>query len=324
MINNWERVRPNKELFASFLRIDRAQFSRCLEPSLRCKTRAVRAHSVQNSGVLDQLAREGHVVGLTRSVTFAKGPEVNFALVGRNQATTFTGLCSRHDDLIFRPIEKGTIKFRDSEHLFLLAYRAAYRELHATMEGAARVQRSYLARVRHGLDPEDSPSPAGLFAINRMLLSWETFNYKSLLDIAHAQRDFGVMTHDVVTLHVERPTIAACSLFSVDHIYVGDDRLRIHLNVLPVDPATTLAVFAYLQPYASQARAFLDRILRSDGAHQRYELSRLILNSCENFVLSPHYFDTWSDQKRSAVRSYFTRTILEDDLSFECPDLFLF
>jgi hypothetical protein len=105
-MTNCDRWHPNKELFASFLRIDKSQFSRCLESSFQCSERAIRAHSVQNSHVLDQLARDGHVVGLTPSVTLAEGPKIDFALVGRNQATTFTGLCSRHDDLIFAPIEK--------------------------------------------------------------------------------------------------------------------------------------------------------------------------------------------------------------------------
>jgi len=324
MMANWEHSRPNKELFASFLRRGKGQFSRCLAPSLRCSERAVRAHSVQNSRVLDHLARDGHVVALTPSVTLADGPKIDFALVGRNQATTFTGLCARHDDLIFGPIEKATLNLADSEHLFLLAYRAAYRELHATMEGAAKVQGGYLKRVERGLDPKDSPSHAGLLALDRMMVSWETFNYKSLLDIAHVKRDFGLMTHDVITLDVERATVAACSLFSVDHIHVRDDVLRIHLNVLPVGPTRTVVLFSYLQPNASQARAFLDRIVRSHGSHQRYELSRLILDSCENFVLSPAYFSTWSDEKTSAVRNYFARTLLKSDLAYESPDLYLF
>jgi hypothetical protein len=191
------------------------------------------------------------------------------------------------------------------------------------MEGAAKVQGSYLERVERGLDPKDSPSPAGLFAVDRMMVSWETFNYKSLLDAAHAERDFGLITHDVIVLDVERATVAACALFSVDHIHVRDDVLRIHLNVLPVGPKTVV-LFSYLRSDASQARAFLDRILGSHGPHQRYELSRLILDSCENFVLSPDYFDTWTDAKKSAVLAYFVRTLLKSDLAYESPDLYLF
>ncbi len=320
-IDSW---RPNIELFASFMRRNKAQLSRCLEPSLKCSKRAIRAHSVQNSRVLDQLARDGHVVRLTHSVTLTEGPKIDFALIGRNQATTFTGLCNYHDNLIFAPIEKYELNLADSEHLFMLAYRAAYRELHAAMEGAAKVQGGYLERVKRGLDPEDSPSPAGLFAVDRMMASWETFNYKSLLDAAYAKRDFGLITHDVIILNVEQATIAACALFSADHIHVKNDVLRIHLNVLPISSTRTIVLFSYLQSDASQARAFLDRILKSHGSHQRYELSRLILDSCENFVLSPDYFDTWTDDKKEKVRAYFARTLHKSDLAYESPELYLF
>ena len=317
--NHWP---PNKDLFASFLRIDKTQFARCLEPSFQCIERAVRAHSVQNARVLEQLLRGGHVIGLKRSVSYDKGPMIDFGLVGRNQATTFTGLCPLHDDQIFAPIEKNELDLTDPEHRFLLAYRAAFRELHATMEGAAKIQGGYIERVERGLDPK--ASPAGLFAVERMMVSWETFNYKSLLDAAYAERDFAVMTHDVINLDVERATVAACALFSVDHVHVRDDVLRIHLNVLPIEPTRTVILFSYLRADASHARAFLDRILRSQGPHQRYELSRLILDSCENFVLSPDYFNTWSEEKKRTVQTYFVRTLLKSDLHYQSPNLYLF
>jgi hypothetical protein len=53
-------------------------------------------------------------------------------------------------------------------------------------------------------------------------------------------------------------------------------------------------------------------------------LSRRLLNSCENFVLAPAYFDTWTPRKKDVVREYFVRTILQEDLTYEDPDLFLF
>jgi hypothetical protein len=316
--------RPNKGLFASLLRMDKAGFSRCLEPSLRCSDRAIRAHSVQNARSLDRLVRNGHVVTFRRSVTLDDGPKIELASIGRNQATTFTGLCARHDDLLFAPIEKNELKIVEEEHRFLLAYRAAFRELHATMEGAIKLQGGYLERVRRGLDPSDSPSPAGMAAVQRMVVSWETYRYKSLLDLAYAKRDFSILSHDLIELDVARPTVAACALFSVDDVHVRDDILRIHLNVLPMESSKTVAMFSYLQSDASHARAFLDRILRSDGPYQKYEISRLILNSCENFVLCPDYVDTWPAEKKNAVTTYFIHTLMKNDLAYESPSLYLF
>jgi hypothetical protein len=48
-------------------------------------------------------------------------------LVGLNDASTFSGLCARHDNMSFAPVEKH--QFRgNSEQCFLLAYRAVLRE----------------------------------------------------------------------------------------------------------------------------------------------------------------------------------------------------
>ena len=317
---------PNKEMFASILRIHKAQFSRCIEPSFQCTNRAIRAHSIQNAGILSQLVYDGHVIALTRSVSLADGPAIDFASVGRNQATTFTGLCRHHDQQIFEPIDTEEIQLDHEEHLFLLAYRTAYRELHATMDAAVKVQRGYLKRVEQGLDPKDTPTPGGMYAVERMIVSWMTWRYKSLLDIAHAGKDFAVLDHDVISLDVDRPTIAASSLFSVGHIRVreNDDVLRVHLNVLPLNAVTTAVVFSYLRSDAGQARTFLSHIPQSGGFQQRYEISRVILSRCENFVLAPAYFDEWAEEKKKNVRDYFMQTLFKADAGKESPDLYLF
>jgi hypothetical protein len=51
-------------------------------------------------------------------------------------------------------------------HRFLVAYRATFHELHATCEAGSKVQSAYLERVKRGLDPKDSPSPAGMLALD--------------------------------------------------------------------------------------------------------------------------------------------------------------
>jgi hypothetical protein len=259
-----------------------------------------------------------------RSVTLDGGPKIELVSIGRNQATTFAGLCARHDDLLFAPIEKKELRIDDEEHRFLLAYRAAFRELHATMEGAIKLQGGYLERVRRGLDPSDEPSPAGMAAVQRMVVSWETYCYKSLLDRAYEKRDFSILAHDVIVVDVVRPTLAACALFSIDYVHVRDDVLRVHLNVLPIEHTKTVVMFSYLQSDAHPARAFLDRILRSHGHYQKYEVSRLVLNSCENFVLSPGYVDMWPVEKKDVVTTYFIHTLMKNDLAHESPHLYLF
>src|SRR3984893_6019564 len=141
-----------KQLLLSFFKSDKWRFNRCLAPGMRCTSTAIQAHSLQNSQVLDLLVRDGHVKALTKRIDKEIGPIIFFDDVGRNQGRTLAGFFAKHDSGIFKPIEANAFRTTDSEHLFLVAYRAVARELHAVMEGASKIQSAYLKRVELGLD----------------------------------------------------------------------------------------------------------------------------------------------------------------------------
>jgi len=319
---NPDQVR--NQLLNTMFSLRAAEFSRCFAPPPPCPLPAIRAHSVQNARSLDLLAVEGHVVAPTIRLDAEQGLSVELARVGRNQATTFSGLCPTHDREIFAPIETASVNPHDPQDRFLLAYRATFYEVHATCAAAWQVQMGYLKRTELGLDPHDEPSRAGFFAVDRMIAAYETYRYKQLFDNAYLQRDFAILDHDVITLTVAEPTIAACALFSLDHIRRGDDVVRVCLTILPIEPGQTAALFSYVRADASLARAELGRILTSSGARQKYELSRRLLNNCQNFTISPRYVASWSPTKKKVITDFFVRTVIHDDLEFEHPDLSLF
>jgi hypothetical protein len=313
-----------KEMRAFAFAGDRFRLNRCLAPGMICDVPAIRAHSVQNSRVLDLLARDHHVKALTRRIEGA-GPVLSFDDVGRNHATTFEGFCAQHDREIFQPIDQRPITRPDTQQLFLLAYRAVARELHAAMEGAIKIQSGYQKRVGLGLDPPGVPSAAGMFAVEQMILAHQTFVYKGELDDAYGASQFDRLSHDTIELEHARPALAVSSFFSIAGIQnAAGEAIRTSLNVVPVNTKTSLVIFTYLREEASLARAGLHTVLASSGPYQRYLVSKLVLNSCENFVVAPDHFDTWSDDKRAAIVAYFTRTLLSNDLSFDDERLYLF
>jgi hypothetical protein len=254
-----------------------------------------------------------------------RGIEVDLSEVGRNKATTFAGLCESHDRELFSAIETQPIDVANEEQLFLFSYRATIYELHATCAAGWLLQMGYQKRVELGLDPKNEPSPAGLRATERLIVAYQTYLYKARFDEAYTSSGFGAVTHDVLTLDVPAPTIAASSLFSLDQLVNREgDVVRVALTILPLDPRRTAAIFSYLPHDATLARAHLSRVLASSGDHQKYEISRHLLNHCSNFVLSPAYVETWTAEKRALVTNYFTATILQDNLDFEHKDLVLF
>jgi hypothetical protein len=313
-----------KEMLACAFNADNVKFKKCLEPSMQCDGQISRAHTVQNSKVLDLLVRDGHVISLNHWFEQDKGPVIGYKLVGRKKATTFTGLCREHDREIFRPIDTNDINIENQQHLFLLAYRAVLRGLHATMEGVLKIQSVYLKRVELDLDPKNQPSQAGMEAAAHMMKSWRTFRYKYEYDQAYTSETYGSICHETRLLDVDRPTFAASVLFSTDTYDPAEDIRCIALNVLPVAAQKTLVVISWLPRDTAWVRQNFSDLLLSKGRYFRYLLSKTILKYSENFVFSPSYFDDWTSEKRDAIRDYFADTLMQNDFDRENEHLYLF
>jgi hypothetical protein len=177
------------------------------------------------------------------------------------------------------------------------------------MESASKIQSTYTRRVEMGLDSGNEPSPAGMLAVDHMIRAHRTFLYKDHFDAALGSKQYDAVLHDVIAINQEEPTIAVSSLFSVDGVSRDDDWVRVALNVFPLDRNESIAVFSYLPDDATQVRSSLNTFLGVDGHYQKYLLSKLILNNCENFVVSPIYYEKWSEAKRKAVTDYFVQTL---------------
>ena len=311
-----------KELLSHFFEHSSRQLNRCLAPGMRCKATAIRAHSIQNSQVLDLLARDGHVKGLTRRIDKDNGPIISFDDVGQNQATVFEGFCSEHDSDIFKAIDRNP--FCLTEHLFLVAYRAVARELHAQMDGAAKIQGTYQKRVQLGIDNSDEPTETGMLAVEHFARSYFTYLYKCSFDEALVFKKHGAVLHHLIPISHDEPTIAVCSHLALDNLSRNGEAVRLTLNVLPIGRTKSAAVFSYLPHDAAPVKSALNRILSSEGVYQKYLLSKLALNNCENFVVSPSYFDKWSDAKKQAITDYFVETLAVGNLEVENQNLYLF
>ena len=157
-----ENVENKKSLVNFAFETQNLSFDKCLGPHGlgHCSNKTIRAHSIQNRKILDLLQRNGHVVMLNVQLDSMSGVSVKFDLVGRNRATTFTGLCGSHDQDIFAPIEQNAIDIDDAHHLFLLAYRAVTRQTHATMNSA--IQSELLSRKKKKLTPFDQIWPSSI------------------------------------------------------------------------------------------------------------------------------------------------------------------
>lgn len=305
-----------------FFKVHGKTTNHCLEPTETCDQPAILAHSIPSGNVLDKLAVNGHVVMPTMKLKFPDPPEINFKVVGRKKATTFSGLCARHDNDIFRPIDDALPDPKDRSHLFLLAYRAVLREYHACLQNGFRFQSTYQKRVEVGLSPGAEPCNFGMLATSHVVNLYECYVYKRHFDRWFIQSDWSQLNHNVITLKDQPATIAVSSMFSFDDMDAPETP-RVTLNLYP-NGNDVIVVFSSIPTDAPFVKIYLDRILTSDGQFQKYLLSKLILQSCENFVIAPHYYDSFSQDKKVALLQFFTDTIHFNAKHHEDERLYLF
>src|SRR5882724_13217404 len=116
-----------------FFELNKQGYSRCLHYNMDCKKDAIRAHSIQNNKLLDLIQRDNHLIVPKNKITAGKAT-AEFGPLGRNQASTFTGLCAEHDTELFKLADTLPLDTGNKEQLNQYAYRAGMREMHACVE----------------------------------------------------------------------------------------------------------------------------------------------------------------------------------------------
>lgn len=299
------------------------RYNKCLEPTEQCVAPPIRSHSIQNSHILDALCERGHVIMPRMTHDSAGKPNIKFESIGRNKATTFAGLCSRHDKDIFKPIEQQELDIASHKHLFLLTYRSVLKEAHACLNAACKLQSGYLRRVESGLSPGDRPDPVGLHATAWVGNAYDTYCYKRKFDEAYLSKDYSRAEHSVIQFDNAPASIAVSALFSLDDIEGPDDVARLVLNIFPLQ-GKTIVIFSFLSEERPYAMQYIQRVLDASGPFQKYLISKLVLQHCENFVIAPVHYRSMSDEKKKAILGFYCDTLFRSRHDYENEHLFLF
>jgi hypothetical protein len=314
-------------LFGELMKQLNSNFERCFWPSEQCSKSAIRAHSVQNATALELLAHNGHVVMPKIGLKMESGPYFFWELIGKSKATTFTGLCSKHDAELFRPIDTNLFHQNNSEQLFLIAYRSILRELHAKMKAASDIQSQYARGVEIGkFDPAAMDYPMQM-ATMAMAEAYSFYRYKFEFDTMYRKKVFGELKHQINFISGAKPTIAVSSVFSfIDNMKHLDNRVSpkcVCLNVFPV-PNGIYIIFSYLKYHSALIEPHLPVPFQENQAYLLYQASKLILTHCENFALSPMFFDSWSDDKKKLLEDFFMKNIHTGKADGDHEDYYLF
>jgi len=308
-----------------FFEIYSKSYSRCFGPDPRCRKKIIRAHSIPNARELEALQDDGHVI--TLQVRFGEeGPQVKFAPEGRNDATTFRGLCGVHDNAIFGAFDSEEINLSDERHRFLLAYRAVIREFYMKARKAFVFTKATKGVTRSDGAKYEDAKRVFAWAIEDV---FSFFPIKAEYDHLYLRSAFSGLRSEVVTLGCAPPVFAASSLFGpTSDVVVPKDpvasRRCLTVNVLPLDSATSV-VFSWLPAH----QEFADRKLRSlrslaDCEARRHWISKEVIKNCENFVMKPSHFESFRPERRSEILSFFTENIVAPVRDSDSPDLDVF
>lgn len=316
-------MKVRREVFGYGMKQLASSYELCLWPGDKCENRPVRAHSVQNQRVLDLLCETGKVFMPKIEVGYDKPPNIVFRKIGRKNATTFTGLCGKHDYTIFQPIETDSIDINKAEHLFLLAYRAVLKETHAVRKSAVDLQLSYQKGIEKGLFPKDEPSPPSMLAVEQMTAAYLVEAEKVEMDEAYLSKNWGRVSHEVAEI-TGRPTIAVNSMFTTGvYSEFTDAPAFVMLNVFP-RKETTVVVFSYLKEHRQQAQQAFGHIWSASGHYRHYLLSKLILMKCENLVISPNFYESLPKHQKEAIAEFYIRNNCGHTFDYDDPRIFLF
>jgi hypothetical protein len=307
---------------AKFFELRKQGYSRCLHYSMDCQRDAIRAHSIQNVKVLDLLQRENHVI-VPKPKIVEGNAIAEFGLIGRNQASTFTGLCAEHDTELFKLADTLPLDTGNNKQLNQYAYRALMREFHTCVEAGGRFFALEADNIKNGITKANTPNAAGIAAIEFSMKAWRVFRYRARnFDTPMLEGKDSPVEHHVILLENQTPTVAVSSLFGVGQEQ-NNDIVGVMLTVTPTSANKTVAIVSYASSQSEAVKKGLPNLFDVD-TDKKTALSETILQRVENFVLAPMFYDAWTEEKKKNVQKFFNASVAEVAEPPAGQDLLLF
>jgi hypothetical protein len=304
----------------------------------KCEGQIVKAHTVPKSGSLRRISKDGHVYQFRADLPLLKkthGQPLE-KLIGINEASTFTGFCSFHDNEVFEPIEAH--RFQPiAQHAFLLSYRSICRELFAK-EHHVDVLRQ-LKRFDRGLSVEQQMAMQQFLSVSALgaetgvsnLKKCKTRLDKILTECAYQDVMFYAVLLD------QTPEVVATGSIYVEYDFHGNtlqpfttDPLGV-LDVITFSVIATEAGGAVVFSWIGETYGACTRIIESLNRIAKDRIGdaviRFLFTYCENTFFAPDWWEAQPDGNRDNIRyrvnlgTFFTNLpqsdcLIEDDLRF--------
>jgi hypothetical protein len=319
---------------------------RCLLEDNECSERIIQAHTIQNKVVLDKLSHDGHVY----MTAFDPKLGLEFKLIGKNQATTFSGFCSFHDNKIFKLIDlelESDFDQPSMEQIVLFFFRNICMELWKKLN-ASRMFGHFICLI----EDENLKELEKILNLDHQ----QGFDYKHLkteilepfkLGTDKAARELNPFFESCLkqlankkyhhTVYYHRAfgfscPIAVSSVFSPIFDFNNKEifkdvpngpLIHIGLTIFPFNGITHILFTTnkknknYFERLMGQFESMLE-------PNKFKLLSKIIVFNCENCVFYPPFLDSFSKSLKELIKKVFDDTILDIVPYSKYPDFSIF
>ncbi len=340
-----ERGNEQPPNFNNLLDIEKkTRFKLCLHPNASnqcCSEKIIKAHSIQKTNGLTQIAEKGHVYTTTNTIGQMKKNNglLSLHLTGINKATTFTGFCNKHDSELFKPIE-GRNSFRVcQEHICLISYRILCRELYVKLFQlnicSAQKKLDCGVPVYH---QEFIQNSSRIIEMGAMETIKDLEHYKHLYDNALFNNDYSEVNYYVITFKELFP-IMCSSAFIPEFSFLGktlnsgDDFNnykkvldQCNFSILPRDNGSAF-IFSWLGNQAT-SKKLVESLLNLPNNKLADYLIQFAFEFFENIVIAPEWYNSLNKGQQNSILTIINsgkkEPHLQDCLSKKKIELFNF
>ncbi|MET4258250.1 hypothetical protein ABIC09_003192 [Bradyrhizobium sp. S3.12.5] len=276
-----------------------------------CSATITKAHTVQKKGGLAAIAEAGHVLTVKPSMKEMIETDGNPQprKVGVNNASVFPGFCSRHDTMLFKPIEGKTLSLT-KDTAFLFSYRAIAYERFAKEAQFRSTEIQREADCGHPFWKQAmvqmhlATVVAGIKIGMRDMDVWKSQFDERLLSGARDDFHFVAVRFDQVL------PVVACGAFHPEFDLQGKPLQQLGRDGVDFDHITltvttfeaqTIVVFGWIGTDDGPAKALAASFVAVEDARKADALIRLLFIHTDNLFLRPSWWDALPEDNRRAL-----------------------
>lgn len=295
----------------------------CMYPN--CPNKPINSHSIQKSLFSSLVDDTNHVLMFKTKYTHKVRPSALIKKVGVNDATTFPGLCKKHDETLFADIEKKAIDLNNPYHNFLVAYRAILNENYSKIHSYENMKNIFESYSKAGNTDEFTITILTLYAYSFYCGMFYTNKVKKLLDVSLLKKQYNTeLVFGARSLSFSLPLFLS-SVFTPTYDFerktINDFRdykiipNYFFLSILP-SKSETLIFYSVLKRQENNFGNLFYQLNSSSNNDFLVFLSELIIRYTENFVFSPEYWDRFPENKKQNIIKYFNDTARDPKIEY--------